>query len=111
MSFTELSYGKWCVVVLNVWTKLAMTIDCKLVMHVCTRFVILLMLVTLFVVSNITMLHMLFECHHLEQQKLLMFNDDYYTKKGLSVKTLVDQVINNKNMNLNSFCVLAMSKK
>ena len=40
-----------------------------------------------------------------------MFNDDHYTKKGRPVKTLMDQVIENKSMNLNSFCALAMSKK
>ena len=43
--------------------------------------------------------------------KQLMFNDDHYTKKGCPVKNLMDQVIENKNMNLNSFCPLAMSKK
>ena len=43
--------------------------------------------------------------------KLLMFNDDRYTKKGRPVKTLLDQVIENKNINMNSFCALAMSKK
>ena len=40
-----------------------------------------------------------------------MFNDDRYTKKGRPVKTLVDQVVEFKNMTLNSFCKLAMSKK
>ena len=40
-----------------------------------------------------------------------MFNDDRYTKKGRPVKTLLDQVIENKNMNKNSFCVLAMRKE
>ena len=43
--------------------------------------------------------------------KLLMFNDDRYTKKGRPVKTLLDLVIENKNLNMNSFCALAMSKK
>ena len=43
--------------------------------------------------------------------KLLMFNDDHYTKKGRPVKTLMDQVVEHKNITLNRFCSLAMSKK
>ena len=43
--------------------------------------------------------------------KELMFNDDHYSKKGRSVKTLLDQVVDNSNMNINSFCTLAMNKK
>ena len=30
--------------------------------------------------------------------KLLMFNDDHYTKKGRPVKTLMDQVVEHKNI-------------
>ena len=43
-----------------------------------------------------------------------MFNDDRHrhTKKGGPVKTLLDQEVEkNKNMNMNSFCTLAISKK
>ena len=43
--------------------------------------------------------------------KLLMFSDDHYTKKGRPVKTLMDQVVEHKNITLDRFCSLAMSKK
>ena len=42
--------------------------------------------------------------------KLLMFNDDHYTKKGRPTKTLLDQVVEFKNMNLNQYCIHAMKK-
>ena len=109
--FTEHFYVRRYVVVLNAFMKLVMTFDYKSVMPVCMIFIILPMLVTLFVVSNLTMLHMLFECPPSRTTKLLMFNDYRYTKKGRPVKTLMYQVIENKNMNLNSFCALVMSKK
>ena len=43
--------------------------------------------------------------------KLLMFNDDHYTKKGRPVKTLMNQVVEQNNITLDRFCSLAMSKK
>ena len=96
-------------VVLNVLMKLVMTFDYKSVMPVCMIFVILPMLVT-------CCQQFIYGAHVIRMPpsrttKLLLFNDDHYTKKGRPVKTLMDQVIENKNMNLNSFCALAMSKK
>ena len=43
--------------------------------------------------------------------KMLMFNDDYYTKKGRPSKTLLDLVAEYQNINLNQYCSLALSKK
>jgi len=43
--------------------------------------------------------------------KMLTFNDDHYTKKGRPSKTLIDQVVDNRNITLNQYCSLALSKK
>ena len=43
--------------------------------------------------------------------KLLLFNDDKYSKRGRSCLNLLDQVIGNENCTMESFCGLAMSKK
>ena len=43
--------------------------------------------------------------------KLLTFNNDHYTKRGRPVKSLLDQAIEFKNVSLNQYFNLALSKK
>ena len=43
--------------------------------------------------------------------KLLTFNEDHYTKRGRPTKSLLDQVIEFKNVTLNQYFTLALSKK
>jgi len=43
--------------------------------------------------------------------KLLTFNNDHYTKRGRPTKSLLDQAIEFKNVSLNQYVTLALSKK
>ena len=36
--------------------------------------------------------------------KQLMFNDDTYRKRGRPVKTLLDQVVSDKDVSIDEFC-------
>ena len=41
--------------------------------------------------------------------KLLMFNDDKYSKRGRPVKSLIDQAIGNENILIDEICNIALS--
>ena len=43
--------------------------------------------------------------------KLLTFNDDHYTRRGRPAKSLLDQVVDRKNISISQFCSLALGKK
>ena len=43
--------------------------------------------------------------------KMLITHNDYYTRKGHPSKTLQDLIVENKNLTLNQYCSLALSKK
>ena len=43
--------------------------------------------------------------------KLLTFNNDHYTKKGRPTKSLLDHMVENRNILLNQYCALALSKR
>ena len=43
--------------------------------------------------------------------KKLKFNDDVYSKRGSTVKSLIDQVIRNKNLSIDEIFTLALRKK
>ena len=43
--------------------------------------------------------------------KQLSFNDDVYTKRGRSCRSLIDQVIHDRAISLDNFCSLSISKK
>lgn len=43
--------------------------------------------------------------------KKLTFNDDKYTKKGKPVKSLLQQVVDDNNVTVDTFCNMAMKKK
>jgi len=43
--------------------------------------------------------------------KHLMFNEDTYTKRGRPYKTLLEQVLNDKNMSLDEFCRESINKR
>ena len=43
--------------------------------------------------------------------KLMLFNDDRYTRRGRPTKTLLEQVIERENITLDRFCKNALSKK
>lgn len=47
---------------------------------------------------------------HERSLKQLMFNDDVYTKRGRYAKTLIDQVIHDRNLSLDSFCSLSIKR-
>ena len=43
--------------------------------------------------------------------KLMLFNDDRYTRRGRPTKTLLEQVVERENVTLDRFCKNALSKK
>ena len=43
--------------------------------------------------------------------KHLMFNEDVYTKRGRPYKTLIEQVLHDKNMSLDEFCRRSINER
>jgi len=43
--------------------------------------------------------------------KQLMFNDDIYKKRGRSCKTLLEQVLNERNISLDEFCNVSLNER
>ena len=43
--------------------------------------------------------------------KQLMFNDDVYTKRGRSIRSLIEQVIHDRNISIDQFCALSIYRR
>ena len=43
--------------------------------------------------------------------KQLMFNDDVYTKRGRSTRSLIEQVIHDRNISIDQFCALSINRR